>query len=80
MSSIGVFSCGGCREGHCHQGGGVRRKYRIIDFKRNSKDGIVAKVNDNDEIAVGDVVCARPKPNKLHFFDAETEERIPFEV
>ena len=27
-----------------HQGGGVRRKYRIIDFKRNSKDGIVAKV------------------------------------
>ena len=27
-----------------HQGGGVRRKYRIIDFKRNTKDGIVAKV------------------------------------
>ena len=27
-----------------HQGGGVRRKYRIINFKRNSKDGIVAKV------------------------------------
>ena len=27
-----------------HQGGGVRRKYRIIDYKRNSKDGIPAKV------------------------------------
>ena len=26
-----------------HQGGGVRRKYRIIDFRRN-KDGIAAKV------------------------------------
>ncbi len=27
-----------------HQGGGSRRKYRLIDFKRNSKDGIPAKV------------------------------------
>ena len=27
-----------------HQGGGNRRKYRIIDFKRNSKDGIPATV------------------------------------
>ena len=27
-----------------HRGGGSRRKYRIIDFKRNSKDGIVAVV------------------------------------
>ena len=27
-----------------HQGGGVRRKYRIVDFKRNAKDGIPAKV------------------------------------
>jgi len=27
-----------------HQGGGVKRKYRIIDFKRNGKDGIPAKV------------------------------------
>ena len=27
-----------------HQGGGSRRKYRIIDFKRNSKDGIQATV------------------------------------
>ncbi len=27
-----------------HQGGGIRTKYRIIDYKRNSKDGIPAKV------------------------------------
>ena len=27
-----------------HQGGGSRRRYRIIDFKRNKKDGIPAKV------------------------------------
>ena len=27
-----------------HRGGGNRRKYRIIDFKRNSKDGIAARV------------------------------------
>ncbi len=27
-----------------HHGGGNRKKYRIIDFKRNSKDGIPAKV------------------------------------
>jgi len=27
-----------------HQGGGVRRKYRIIDYKRNAKDGIPATV------------------------------------
>ena len=35
--------------------------------------GIVVKIIDNDGISVGDVVYARPKPNKLHFFDAETE-------
>ncbi|MBQ1508037.1 MAG: 50S ribosomal protein L2, partial [Erysipelotrichaceae bacterium] len=27
-----------------HRGGGERRRYRIIDFKRNMKDGIPAKV------------------------------------
>ncbi len=27
-----------------HRGGGVRRKYRIVDFKRNAKDGIPATV------------------------------------
>ena len=26
-----------------HQGGGVKRRYRVIDFKRN-KDGVPAKV------------------------------------
>ena len=30
-----------------HHGGGSRRKYRIVDFKRNSKDGIPATVNRN---------------------------------
>ena len=28
-----------------HHGGGEKRKYRIIDFKRNDKDGIPATVN-----------------------------------
>ena len=27
-----------------HHGGGNRQKYRIIDFKRNAKDGVVATV------------------------------------
>ena len=27
-----------------HKGGSSRRKYRIVDFKRNSKDGIPATV------------------------------------
>ena len=27
-----------------HRGGGPRRKYRVIDFKRNKKDGIPATV------------------------------------
>ena len=27
-----------------HRGGGNRRKYRLVDFKRNGKDGIPAKV------------------------------------
>ena len=27
-----------------HRGGGAKRKYRIVDFKRNHKDGIPAKV------------------------------------
>lgn len=27
-----------------HRGGGAKRKYRLIDFKRNDKDGIPAKV------------------------------------
>ena len=43
-----------------HRGGGSRRKYRIIDFKRNAKDGIVelkSRTGDiNEEIKVEDVV------------------------
>ena len=27
-----------------HRGGGNRQKYRVIDFKRNDKDGIPARV------------------------------------
>jgi large subunit ribosomal protein L2 len=27
-----------------HRGGGVKRRYRLVDFKRNDKDGITAKV------------------------------------
>lgn len=28
-----------------HRGGGAKKKYRLIDFKRNDKDGIMAKVS-----------------------------------
>ena len=34
---------------------------------------IIVKVVDRDDIEVGDIVYARPNPNKVHFFDAETE-------
>ena len=34
---------------------------------------IVVKVNDSSNIEVGDVVYAEPNPNKVHFFDTETE-------
>ena len=27
-----------------HRGGGNKRRYRLVDFKRNSKDGIIATV------------------------------------
>ncbi len=27
-----------------HRGGGVKRRYRLVDFKRNDKDGVTAKV------------------------------------
>src|SRR5215475_14319540 len=27
-----------------HQGGGHKRQYRVIDFRRNDKDGVPAKV------------------------------------
>src|SRR4026207_1121666 len=29
-----------------HQGGGHKRAYRVIDFRRHDKDGVVARVAD----------------------------------
>ena len=40
---------------------------------KDEGNGIVVKLIDDDNIAVGDIVNANPKLNKLHFFDAETE-------
>ena len=40
---------------------------------KDEGNGIIVKLVDNDEFAVGDVLSAVPKLNKLHFFDAETE-------
>ena len=38
-----------------HRGGGVRRKYRIIDFKRD-KDGIKAKVHPLNMTLTGQLI------------------------
>ncbi|MBR5746333.1 MAG: sn-glycerol-3-phosphate ABC transporter ATP-binding protein UgpC [Clostridia bacterium] len=43
---------------------------------KDEGDGIIVKLVDNDSISVGDVVTAKPKLNKLHFFDAETETTL----
>ncbi|MBP5224868.1 MAG: TOBE domain-containing protein, partial [Lachnospiraceae bacterium] len=40
---------------------------------KDEGNNIVVKVIDRDDIAVGDVVFAEANPNKVHFFDAETE-------
>ena len=40
---------------------------------KDEGNGIVVKLIDNDNVSVGDTVRAKPKMNKLHFFDAETE-------
>ncbi|MBO4218570.1 MAG: sn-glycerol-3-phosphate ABC transporter ATP-binding protein UgpC [Erysipelotrichaceae bacterium] len=40
---------------------------------KDEGNNIVVKVVDTNDIAVGDVVYATPNPNKVHFFDAETE-------
>ena len=40
---------------------------------KDEGNNIVVKVVDRDDLAVGDVVYAVPNPNKVHFFDAETE-------
>ena len=48
---------------------------------KDEGNNIIVKVVDRDDIEVGDVVYASPNPNKVHFFDAETEvtlmNRIP---
>ena len=40
---------------------------------KDEGNNIVVKLVDRDDLAVGDVVYARPKMNKLHFFDKESE-------
>ena len=40
---------------------------------KDEGDSIITKIVDRDEINIGDVVYAVPNPNKVHFFDAETE-------
>ena len=40
---------------------------------KDEGNNIVVKVIDRDDIEVGDIVYAEPNPNKVHFFDAETE-------
>ena len=40
---------------------------------KDEGNSIIVKVVDRDDIGVGDVVYAHPNPDKVHFFDAETE-------
>ena len=40
---------------------------------KDEGNNIIVKIVDRDDLAVGDVVYARPNPAKVHFFDAETE-------
>ncbi len=40
---------------------------------KDEGNNIVVKVVDRDDIAVGDVVYAQPNPEKVHFFDNDTE-------
>ena len=40
---------------------------------KDEGNGIVVKIVDRDDIQPGDVVYAQPNPEKVHFFDAETE-------
>ena len=44
-------------------------EFTMKDEGRN----IVLKVIDREDINVGDIAYAEPNPNKVHFFDAETE-------
>ena len=47
---------------------------------KDEGNGIVVKLIDNDNVFVGDVLRTKPKLNKLHFFDAETEVTLIAEV
>ena len=47
---------------------------------KDEGNGIVVKLIDNDDVSVGDVVVAKPRLNKLHFFDAETEVTLMSDV
>ena len=49
--------------------GEVRGEFTMKD----EGNTIVVKLIDRDDLAVGDVVYARPKLSKLHFFDKKTE-------
>ncbi len=48
---------------------------------KDEGNNIIVKLVDRDDVEVGDVVFAEPNPNKVHFFDAETEitlmDKIP---
>ena len=53
-----------------HRGGGHKQKYRIIDFKRNDKDGIVARVagieyDPNRSANITHVTAKYKKPKKI---------------
>ena len=50
-----------------HHGGGAKRKYRIIDFKRNDKDGIPATVAQSSMIQTDQQI--------LHFCSMQMERR-----
>lgn len=43
---------------------------------KDEGNGIVVKLIDEDDISIGDVVVAKPRLSKLHFFDAETEVNL----
>lgn len=47
---------------------------------KDEGNGIVVKLIDEDDVSIGDVVVAKPRLSKLHFFDAETEVNLLSEV
>ncbi len=47
---------------------------------KDEGNSITVKVVDRDDIQVGDIVFAEPNPNKIHFFDAETEVTLMSKV